>query len=1000
MKGKPIHWHIVLLLSLTLMLAGVFVPVAAQPLPTAITTPSFDFPQNATHPSVPAQAVGALAVTTQADDHGITVTWPGTTAVAAAAIEQLPTVRYQGYLLPMQVFTVALPATQQAVASASVNALVAIDRLAATPWSGALQPAAPLTPPLIADEQTPSAPLTPEVVALPTAPLFLLRQGNLHGQPIAVFAFSPIYQDGGTVNFVTDFAATIAGATSLSSLLSVVDAAHDAVAAASAQQPAAAFPPTNPDAARTAIKLHVAAVGMQEVTGAQLAAAGLNLTAVNPALLQLKQAGSIVALEIEGLSGGRLTSTSRIRFYAPTVGNRWNTGSIYWLTVGDAPGVRMASRAVTPGSATARDSALEIGYWSAPKLYDSRYAGADGDYWYHQKLIANTDSNAPLEAVTIATATQLPRIAGTATYTLSVTTNIRGQHTVRASAGNVMQEITWNSVVSGTFAQDWQRPFTLATSSDALQIALLEVIPSTVQSDPATLLDKLSWQQPVELAFGQQGAAFSGVAGTWRYSWRDLPSGFGLYDVTNPLTPVRLTGATAAAFQDGPAARHYLVTGPGTVATPVATAHTPVVWNTSGADAIYITPAAFADALQPLLALRQSQGYKVAVVDLQDIYDGWSFGAVSPTAIRAFLRHAHSTWTPVPYSVVLVGDGTWDPHDYEGRGNQNWIPPYLAKVDPWLGEAACENCYVQLDGDDPLTGDDPQGNFFAIDMWVGRLPVKSAGELVDLANKLITYETMNGTRLWQNRVVYIADNYIREITTDGNLIVDLAGDFAKHADNIAQLAPASVVNERIYYDPYPQKTDPSGQEPWRIPSAATAFNMVLRSLSGGAGVVVYNGHSHQWQWAVTDEGPAANPDYLLGLYDADALTNKDSYFINLSMTCLTSQFPKPALSGTVLDERLILNPTGGAIAVWGPAGLSVAYGHDFLQRGFFEKLWGAAAGSARLGELIEAGYTKLLTEDTCCHDTAKTFLLLGDPLTKAQATADPVHGLYLPTIKR
>jgi hypothetical protein len=118
------------------------------------------------------------------------------------------------------------------------------------------------------------------------------------------------------------------------------------------------------------------------------------------------------------------------------------------------------------------------------------------------------------------------------------------------------------------------------------------------------------------------------------------------------------------------------------------------------------------------------------------------------------------------------------------------------------------------------------------------------------------------------------------------------------------------------------------------------------------------------------------------------------------MTCLTSQFHKPATSGTVLDERLLLNPNGGAIAVWGPAGLSVAYGHDFLQRGFFEKLWSSPSGTARLGELIEAGYTKLLTEEACCQDTAKTFLLLGDPLTKARVYPDKIYGIYLPTINR
>jgi hypothetical protein len=571
---------------------------------------------------------------------------------------------------------------------------------------------------------------------------------------------------------------------------------------------------------------------------------------------------------------------------------------------------------------------------------------------------------------------------------------------LRLLVNNQSTDLTWDSNANGLFVPDWQLPLTSTVRSGTLEVALLAVVAANAQSDPTVWLDKVFWEQPVALTFEQAGARFSGISGSWHYNWSGLPTGYRFYDVTVPTNPVLLTGATATGFQDGPTAQHYLLAGPGTIHTPAVARHDPMQFGANGADAIYITPVLFMEALNPLLQFRREQGYKVVPVDVQAIYDAWSFGHISPTAIRTFLRYAHSTWSPTPYSVVLVGDGTWDPHDYEKKANTNFIPPYLARVDPWLGEAACENCYVQLDGDDPLTGDDPAGQFFSSDMWIGRLPVKSAGELTALTEKMISYETMSSVDLWQNRVVFVADNYIRDVTDKGDKVIDLAGDFAKHSDNIALLAPAPIQTERIYYDPFPQVADPTGQQPWRITDAAQALKRVLSQLSAGAGVVVYNGHSHQWQWAITDESATANPDYLFGLYDADGLNNKGSYFINLSMTCLTSQFHKPAVSGTVLSERLLLNPTGGAIAVWGPAGLSVAYGHDFLQRGFFEQLWQSPRGTAPLGALIEAGYTKLLLEESCCQDTMKTFLLLGDPLTKSQVSPEEIHGIYLPTIHR
>jgi len=934
----------------------------------------------------------ALQLSTTND--ALSIVWPAPTVAAAAALEQLPTRRYQGYELPMQLFTVELQARPELMA-ADNRAFLTVDSLNAKRWEGDLQPAAPLQPALIDDQDEIDLSGYTETVALPTAPLFLLRQGTIRGQAVAIYALSPIYQEGEEIKVATNLAATINHAA-----LWHEDAVGAAGMATSATQlSAAGLQPTNSDAARQAIKIEVAAAGLQVVTGAQLAAAGFTLATINPALLQLHYNGTEIALEIDGVSNGRLAANSLLRFYAPTIGDRWNTTSIYWLSIGERAGARMATRSVAPAAAATRTGAIAQAIWESPQIYDSRMAGADQDYWFHQKLIM-PQNDAPLETVSVDVAPQLARVDGTSTYTVTGTTNLRGVHTFRLSINEVKQDILWDSMAGGTFDPNWQVTFTSTIKSNIAEVGLLSVVAPNAQSDPTVWLDKVFWEAPVQLAFQQEGAHFTGVAGTWRYRWSGLPASYRFYDVTNSTNPLLLTGATASEFQDGPTPHQYLVAGPGTVQTPTVERHDPVTFGTAGADAIYIAPAEFMDALEPLLQLRRDQGHKVAAVDVQDIYDGWSYGHLSPTAIRTFLRYANASWSPTPISVVLVGDGTWDPHNYEEKGNTNFIPPYLADVDPWLGEAACENCYVQLNGDDPLTGDDPDGLFFSIDMWIGRLPVKSAGELTDVAKKMIRYETMTDLRLWQNRVIFIADNYIRSISDSGEKMIDLAGDFAKHSDSIATLSPATVDNERVYYDPYPEIADPTREQPWRISDATEAFKTVLNELNAGAGVVVYNGHSHQWQWAVTDERTAANPDYLFGLYDADGLTNNDSLFINLSMTCLTSQFHKPAISGTVLDERLFLNPTGGAVAVWGPAGLSVAYGHDFLQRGFFEALWDAPTGTAPLGELVEAGYTKLLTEDTCCQDTVKTFLLLGDPLTKARATSEKVSGLYLPTIHR
>ena len=91
------------------------------------------------------------------------------------------------------------------------------------------------------------------------------------------------------------------------------------------------------------------------------------------------------------------------------------------------------------------------------------------------------------------------------------------------------------------------------------------------------------------------------------------------------------------------------------------------------------------------------------VVDVQDIYDEFNGGMFDPQAIHDFLAYAYAYWTPpAPSYVVLMGDGNYDFKDNIGMGETNYIPPYLADVDPWIGETAADNRYVTVSGNDIL----------------------------------------------------------------------------------------------------------------------------------------------------------------------------------------------------------------------------------------------------------------------------------------------------------
>lgn len=278
------------------------------------------------------------------------------------------------------------------------------------------------------------------------------------------------------------------------------------------------------------------------------------------------------------------------------------------------------------------------------------------------------------------------------------------------------------------------------------------------------------------------------------------------------------------------------------------------------------------------------------------------------------------------------------------------------------------------------------------DLALGRLPAKSAAELEQLVAKIVGYETNPRIDGWRSRNVYIADNF-RE--ADGT--VDGAGDFARISEASISEQPKGIDIQRVFYDPW--KKDGNGNrlnEFWREPDAGKARSRAFAAINAGAGLVNYTGHSNHWRWAVTDQ---SENNHLLELFEADQLTNGERLPIILSMTCWSSAFQQPARSGTTLDERLLMNPNGGGVAVWGPTGLGVAYGHDALQRGFYRALWQAPPMQAALGELTLAGYVELLTNGGCCQDTVHTYVLLGDPLTNVRVLSG-ASSVFLPLARR
>lgn len=897
---------------------------------------------------------------------------------------ELPQVWFGGYLLPMHL-TPLLLTTEERIAPLLAD-------VATMPWSAPLPVAAPLTPTVIGGEDLIAArrELAEPALTLPSSPLFVLREGRMRGMRIAVVAFSPIYVEAGAVRVAYAGRAHIPHSKALppTTALFSREAGSTQTKNAISLLPTPSGP-TNDAALKRSGKVVVSEAGIQQVTGDALLTAGF---AANLALhqLQLWWQGVQIPLEIRD-ADDRLDAHTQIRFYAApsahtmSVGDRWRRTTTYWLTVEEEPGLRINQREVLPSQAPLRHSAFVRTIWEDNRLYESTMAGVDDDHWFAAALETeaiqpdNPASN-PVKTITLTHALPLDvNSTESSELTLTGSARLAAQHLLYVKLGKTVHSITWQHEESYT---NWQHTLTTQEHSNRIDLVLV------AGHRPSLLrLDKVYGRQPVQLDFQGRGAFFEGAAGRWRYVLSNVPPQSSLYDITDPLQPTLLATSTAPTieFEDGPDVRQYLLAAADHLHIPTLTLHTPLTFSaTEGADAVYIAPARFHGALAPLVAHRRQQGYTVRLVDVQDLYDGWSYGQVAPEAIRQFLRFAVTTWTPSPVAAVLVGDGTIDPRNYmgyqDGGANLDLMPAYLAPIDPWIGETACESCFGQLDGDSPLdAAEDPA---FLLDIWIGRLSVQDEAQARTVVEKLLAYETAQPADLlapWHQSSFYVADNYIHP-----NGQKDSAGDFAAYADfivdgdhtqSIDPIQSPQIFTRRLYYDP----TADGITQPWREANAGQARLRVIEELRQGPALVTYHGHSNHFQWGTTD--PSFDPPYLFSANDIFLLDNQTQPFVLLQMTCLTSQFAFVSPSGTTIDERFWRHENGGAVAVWGSAGLTVAAGQDKLLRGFQAQLWTLPPLTARLGELTAAGYFHLFANGVCCQETRYSYLLLGDPLT-------------------
>lgn len=76
------------------------------------------------------------------------------------------------------------------------------------------------------------------------------------------------------------------------------------------------------------------------------------------------------------------------------------------------------------------------------------------------------------------------------------------------------------------------------------------------------------------------------------------------------------------------------------------------------------------------------------VVDVDNIYNEFSCGALDPTSLRDYIKYAYDNWQITPEYVLFFGKGTYDYRNIEGYGD-NFVPTWqtiqsLALLDSYV----------------------------------------------------------------------------------------------------------------------------------------------------------------------------------------------------------------------------------------------------------------------------------------------------------------------------
>lgn len=668
-------------------------------------------------------------------------------------------------------------------------------------------------------------------------------------------------------------------------------------------------------AAQTGVKIGVKEEGIYRVTKAELQAAGFD-TSISNNLWQLYLNGVEQSMIVEA-------NGDYIEFYGRTIDTIDSDVNMYFLVAGNSNGKRMRNAIRRNIGGNVIGKTLDFSYQKQDRsLYVTSILNGDKENFY-SAIITPTGTSIDFELKGVDFS------APTAKLDIGLQGLTFVSHNVEIKInGNLI------STLGGANRNEFTGQFDVPTSALQNGTNTLE-LKSLDGSSDINLLEKfrLDFKRFYEAENNQLSFYTNNLRVTNLSKFTS--SNVRVFDVTFPNAPRPITNVSARPDPNNvgeftvrlPSQRTNKMIA--VADTSIKSAHSIVQNNPSSisdtntqATMLIVTYKDWMTEANTWATYRQNDGFNVKVVDVEDVYDEFGYGVRSAASLRDFLNFATSSWQTTPNYVLLMGDASYDPKNYEGSGFHSYVP--IRFVDTLYEETGSDEALADFD-DDGLS-----------EVAIGRIPARVASDITKALAKVTQFE-QNLTNI-QDRGSLCA--------SDLPVGYDFTGLCNRVQGELPAAMPTLVINR----------------------GDANAKTALINAINEGKYIVNYSGHGTTQSWATTA---------FFWTDDVPQLTNQNDLTIFTMLTCLNGYFMRPVNDS--LSEILLKYENGGAVAVWSSSGSTTPDIQEVMARRFFDQL-GNNTSMNRLGDLIRDAKANLVSG----ADVRRSWGLLGDPALKVK----------------